>query len=181
MAKRTKLIKWSTTVTWSEIELLLVADAYTLIRILMRLRTDTLITARSLNATFGITDGPILERIFFLVTDLDEAQLPLVVTDQNVGEAILENALWVDNEFWASIGTDAGPIKLDDEAVSVKLNRKYGGAGLTPPSAIVAVVKSDTTSRIIYTGQLLLDVAYQQTSYNNDNAMFNQSPVELGV
>lgn len=181
MAKRTRLIKWTTTVNWANLNILLVADVVTRIKLLMRLRTDTLITAKALTATFGIIDDPLDEQILMIVTDLDDGQLPLTVTDDSVMESILENALWVDAEGWVVIGTDAGPTKLDDEAAGVELDRQYGGSGFTPPGALVAVVKSDTTSRIYFIGSLTLDIAYRQVTYNNDDAMFDQDPSELGL
>ncbi len=181
MAKRSRILRWTQAVEWAEADLTLGTNALTLIKRLIKIARDTVITPRSLTASFSILDDPIDERIYFTITDGDPSDFPVAGITGALLESMLENALWSDLEAWRSIGTDSGPIATDEEARSVKTNRDYSTDEFGHDADwLVAAVVSNTTSRISFNGALIVDVAYRQYTFNQDDASFEQSPEELG-
>lgn len=180
MAKRTKVLKWSASSHWAERAIGLTGDTVTLIKRLVKISRDTVIRPQEIYATFGITDDPIDELALFMIVPIDPSLLPLSLPTDELVEHFLETALWVDQELWRSIGTDAGPIKLDDEATTTALNEVYSDAAVQENTWLCAVVFSNTTSTISFIGHLDYDVEYRQVTYNNDGSEMVQGPHSLG-
>ncbi len=166
--KRVKVFRWTETKPVSLIATLS-ASTWTLVGQLWHLDQDITVKLTNISGSFGLNDDPGDERVDWIIGAFDPQNLP---AEENAG---ILASVWVHNDTWRSIGTDAGPTEVTTER-SDKLDSSHTAAEIEDNLAVILAVRSSTTSATQTKAVVTALIEYRQSRYNNDE--FNDASEE---